>query len=669
MMKKIFALLIVFAMALCFVACGPTEEAPTGNACTEHVDNNGDGICDTEGCGATVGNNGGAADDVESLAKALVGEGASLSKITATGDYVKEVYVDANGKGYVVHLLVMSQYGTAETETLVYINAEGKLAGVKKMVWKTSDAMYGYVPPEASVVDAFYAKLIGKTADEFETAFTGEGVELVTNATSTSTKLVASIMEAFEIVDAIKNGGNVGGGAPVNPEAAAGYANAIFAAVESAKTVTATLNMTTVEKTTDAVDADGNVIGEAYSAEMNVLFNLTFAMTENGLNIKAIGEATMSEIYEGEPYEDTQKFEAYVVDGVCYTRMAYSEEWTEWEVVAIELPEEAAGMLTQISAIIGELIPADFEITPEMIAEVKAAAAAAISEMMTVNPDGSFGATADVKPAINAVLDFIKGIKKEDTVGATINKVLALIDPEMTIEQIVDEAGTYGAVTVGEIYTALNEAITEEYGMSINDIKNAILAEEAIVAILIDNGIVDEEMLAAIAENDVEVIIAEYTEMTIDDIVYMMFAAQSSPEVDAQPIDDEPVNTAGTLAAMAEEVKAMLVMTVENALGGEYDNIMAIVKSFNVRAYYGYVNFKIGESFSIDKIEIGSKVDFSVTAPVTEYVENQNEEGEYQMVPVECTVTATNKQEIKFTITSVSNTETVITAPEVVLPE
>ena len=154
MMKKIFALLVVLSMVFCFVACGtPEEPTPETPTCNDHVDANGDGICDTVGCGATVeiddgDGDGDVVDEIKGLAEKLVGDGASLSKVNnATGEYVKAVYVDANGKGYVAHVLVMSQYGTAETETLVYINAEGKLAGVKKMVWKTSDAMYGYVPP------------------------------------------------------------------------------------------------------------------------------------------------------------------------------------------------------------------------------------------------------------------------------------------------------------------------------------------------------------------------------------------------------------------------------------------------------------------------------------------------------------------------------------------
>lgn len=54
-LKRTIVLLLSLVLMLCtaatMVACGDT---PTPPACTEHVDSNGDGICDTEGCGASV---------------------------------------------------------------------------------------------------------------------------------------------------------------------------------------------------------------------------------------------------------------------------------------------------------------------------------------------------------------------------------------------------------------------------------------------------------------------------------------------------------------------------------------------------------------------------------------------------------------------------------------
>lgn len=675
MMKKIFALLVVLSMALCFVACGTPEEQPTPetSACTEHVDNDGDGICDTAGCGATVQKPGTPEDDeatkIMNLAKALVGEGAALSKVNVTGEYVKDVFVDANGKGYVVRVLVMSQYGTPETETLVYINAEGKLAGVNKLVFKTSDPMYGYVPPTEEVVDAFYAKLTGKNFAEFKAAFTGEGVELVTNATSTSTKLVASIVEAFEVVDAVNNGA---ASVPMDPTAATTYVNAIWGAVENAKTVTATIYVYQSQSNSDAVNAEGEVVYEADEFWAYARMDVTLAMSENGLNVKIVGDG----VNDG----GTSKIEGYIVDGVEYSRISENDVWGEWEVQPFEMPEDAAGILTQLEAIITEAIPDDFEMTAEKISEIKATLGTAIATAMGVNPDGSFGLRVDSKVAIDAMLDYFKGIKAEDTVGSVINGILAMIDPEMmTIEAILDEIGTNGAVTVGEVYTALNAALVEETGKSINDIKNALLAQEAIVTILVEEGIADAETLAAIAGNDVEVMIADYTEMTLDDLVYMIMAAQSAPEESPNPGEspapeasaandepvEEPVDTTGMLAALMGQFKEMLAMTVGDALEGEYDAVMGIINSIDLRANYVYFTAKIGDDLAIEKIEIAQKVDFSATVVTTYYQSVEVETGVFESTPVEITVTNSQTQEIVCTITSVSNVETVITAPEV----
>ena len=48
----LLSLILSFGMTLSFTACG--DPAP---ACTEHIDSNGDGVCDTEGCGEAVESN------------------------------------------------------------------------------------------------------------------------------------------------------------------------------------------------------------------------------------------------------------------------------------------------------------------------------------------------------------------------------------------------------------------------------------------------------------------------------------------------------------------------------------------------------------------------------------------------------------------------------------
>ena len=141
------------------------------------------------------------------LAEAMIGEGAEVTDVTPEGtELVKRIYKDKAGSGYVAYVVVISpNYGTVETETLVYIGNNGKIKSVEKLVWKTSDAMYGYVPPTADAVDAFYAKLAGNDLESFKANFvaTEENTEVehVTGATYTSNGLVKSILEALTLVE------------------------------------------------------------------------------------------------------------------------------------------------------------------------------------------------------------------------------------------------------------------------------------------------------------------------------------------------------------------------------------------------------------------------------------------------------------------------------------
>ncbi len=130
---------------------------------------------------------------VISYIKELLGDGCELEEIAlSASEYVRRVYRDKNGSGFVAYVVVMSQYGYPESETLVHMSSSGKLEEIKKITWKTSDAIYGYVPPTEETVNAFYERL-NSTVNIDE-------VELVTNATNTSGNVVKSVKEACDII-------------------------------------------------------------------------------------------------------------------------------------------------------------------------------------------------------------------------------------------------------------------------------------------------------------------------------------------------------------------------------------------------------------------------------------------------------------------------------------
>ena len=123
-------------------------------------------------------------------------EGFTEVKFDTQTKYLVKVLKENGSKGYVAYVVVISaNYGTVETETLVHIGVDGRIKGVSKLTFKTSDAIYGYVPPTEAAVDAYYDRLPGNNAESIES------VELVSNATNTSTNMRNSLKEALEVVD------------------------------------------------------------------------------------------------------------------------------------------------------------------------------------------------------------------------------------------------------------------------------------------------------------------------------------------------------------------------------------------------------------------------------------------------------------------------------------
>ena len=144
--------------------------------------------------------------DVKALAGTLIGKEVELVDVTPRNmQYVRRIW-SAGEDGYVVYAVVISSnYGTVETETLVHVGNDGVIKNVKKMIWKTSDMVetpyYSYYPPTEETVKEFYAKLIGKKSSDLK-AF--EAADLVSNATNTSTSLRDAIAEGLEAVETIE---------------------------------------------------------------------------------------------------------------------------------------------------------------------------------------------------------------------------------------------------------------------------------------------------------------------------------------------------------------------------------------------------------------------------------------------------------------------------------
>ena len=131
MMKKILALLVVLSMVFCFAACGP-EETPTPEnpTCTDHVDADGNGICDTPGCGASVKGEYAPTPVAPGMAAAYVnaiwGAVEAAKTVTATVD-------EPNEEGVIVYHLHV-----AEDDMGRVIGKQGRIAKAIRTVMRAA---------------------------------------------------------------------------------------------------------------------------------------------------------------------------------------------------------------------------------------------------------------------------------------------------------------------------------------------------------------------------------------------------------------------------------------------------------------------------------------------------------------------------------------------------
>ena len=136
--------------------------------------------------------------EIEAFAKELYGNSSATLEYTQLGndyEYAGLIFKENGKKSYVVYSYSISQYGTPEFEFLVLVGEDGKIAAVKTILWKVSDAKpeWGYNPPSDDEVAALFESFVGKDAS------TAAGVDVQTGATNTASKLRDAVVEAIEI--------------------------------------------------------------------------------------------------------------------------------------------------------------------------------------------------------------------------------------------------------------------------------------------------------------------------------------------------------------------------------------------------------------------------------------------------------------------------------------
>ena len=124
---------------------------------------------------------------IKAIAEELL-PGADLERMNPENkpDTVKKIFRDKTSGGYVAYIITSTQYVDVETEGVVAIDASGKIVGVKLLTWTVGHGV--------DYTEAYVDSFIGKTQK------TLAEVELVTEATGTSTNFRDAVNAAMELI-------------------------------------------------------------------------------------------------------------------------------------------------------------------------------------------------------------------------------------------------------------------------------------------------------------------------------------------------------------------------------------------------------------------------------------------------------------------------------------
>lgn len=301
--------------------------------------------------------------------------------------------------------------------------------------------------------------------------------------------------------------------------------------------------------------------------EERMFFYLDVTLTQDGENNVALQMTAKSEEVEIEAgsveYSYQMVMEAIVKDGYSYTRdYIISSDMTAaekeeakglWYKEEITLPEEVSSIDAELfNSLLGA------KEVKEFAAQIFGDAQEIIAEKF-FNGEVAGGEVSwkqNFAPDFNEVVAFIESIdESKDTLGGVINKVLAEITDNVTVEGILTKVKESKTMTVAEAMTAIDVELAKQ-GTSLQGVYDAIVNSEVVNLILTEAGATAED-LTAIKAFMIEDVKTQYGAMTLGEVFNMLVTMMNGESEVVEPVDyfDEVVGMAeAALAATLEDL-------------------------------------------------------------------------------------------------------------------
>ena len=382
---------------------------------------------------------------------------------------------------------------------------------------------------------------------------------------------------------------------------------AIMAQLETAKSVKAdfTYELDATVKSWTKWDDYGNEVTpyqETMSTKATITGSAVFSLTDTGFNAQIT--LNLSADQDGETM--TQVQELYIIDGYVYTYNEYAGAYEKEELHMDEID------MAEIEAMLGTALEG-VEIDTTAMAEATDKLLAPIIKAMSIE-DGKGGSyTFKGKKLVNDFVAYINNLDFNTAkVSKVVNDVLALVDKELTVSAILDEAERVLGLTVNQLLNETDEALTKEYKTTIQGIFDDVMANEEIL-LIIENALVASGYSETEAKEQIEAIkalkIADLlTQAGVGDyVIWDLIASEAFG------------SGAPTKAEFFDQIESILNLTIaefEDMIGEEiFTEIKETIGTLVVDELELSADLKLNKGNTINKLMYKGKAAFSVSIP------------------------------------------------------
>lgn len=344
-------------------------------------------------------------------------------------------------------------------------------------------------------------------------------------------------------------------------------------------------------------------LNEYYSIEFeaDAEFEIVAAKHDDHFDFKINYRTSEYETYPGSsPYSSVYSSETYIIDGYVYSqgennkKLFYAEEMFDEEQ-------------DEIFDVIGQLCEG-VEISQDDIN--------ALLEFISDFADQSFDITnnaislgVDYEEMYNQIRSYVTSIDGEtESIETVLNEFLAVIDPELTADALIDLGVVVGKMTVGEAYASIDEFLTENYQTTIQDIYDSIVGSEkfstALEIILTKSEYTPEmieEQLGLFKSLKIEEALSDVKDMVIYDLILMSMEA---PEDESITIDE-----------LAANIKDMIAVPFNTAFPNFLDNLALVLDNFNFEEAYQNLNIEFNNLYQVKELSLETKFEFEQKTP------------------------------------------------------